>query len=147
MKKKWKKIIMHCVIFCAQSDRTVHFHHDHTTWNKNNTNYYNCFTVLCLGLTGWVSTRNIHPLTYPDHYPTLLSFFHLLWSIASSLFNLRAWQSFCTTSLQVLFGLPLGLQPSTSYSIHFFIQISVFATHAHTITAWFAVVPRLNIIH
>jgi len=28
----------------------------------------------------------------------------LLRSIASSLFNLCAWQSFCTTSLQVLFG-------------------------------------------
>jgi len=28
----------------------------------------------------------------------------------------------CTTSLQVLFGLPLGLEPSTSYSIHFFTQ-------------------------
>ena len=37
-------------------------------------------------------------------------------------FNLRAWQSFCTTSLQVLFGLPLGLEPSTLYSIHFFTQ-------------------------
>jgi len=49
-------------------------------------------------------------------------FCHLLWSIASSVFNLHAWQSFCTTSLQVLFGLPLGLQPSTSYSIHFFNQ-------------------------
>ena len=36
---------------------------------------------------------------------------------------LIAWQSFCTTSLQVLFGLPLGLEPSTSYSIHFFIQL------------------------
>jgi len=29
---------------------------------------------------------------------------------------------FCTTSLQVLFVLPLGLEPSTSYSIHFFTQ-------------------------
>jgi len=29
---------------------------------------------------------------------------------------------FCTISVQVLFGLPLGLAPSTSYSIHFFIQ-------------------------
>jgi len=29
---------------------------------------------------------------------------------------------FCTTFLNVLFGLPLGLEPSTSYSIHFFIQ-------------------------
>jgi len=33
-----------------------------------------------------------------------------------------AWQSFCTTSVQVLFGLPLGLELSTSYSIHFFTQ-------------------------
>jgi len=32
----------------------------------------------------------------------------------------RAWQSFCTTSFHVLFGLPLGLEPFTSYSIHFF---------------------------
>ena len=29
---------------------------------------------------------------------------------------------FCTTSLQVLFGLPLGLEPSTSYFIHYFNQ-------------------------
>ena len=63
--------------------------------------------------------RNTHP-------PTILiiiqsiSFFRLPRSIASSLFKLRAWQSFCTTSFHVLFGLPLGLEPSTSYSIHFF---------------------------
>jgi len=31
-------------------------------------------------------------------------------------------QSFCTTSLQIFFSLPLGLAPSTSYSIHFFTQ-------------------------
>jgi len=43
-------------------------------------------------------------------------------SMASSLFNLRAWQSFSTISLQVFFGIPLGLAPSTSYSIHFFTQ-------------------------
>jgi len=28
----------------------------------------------------------------------------------------------CTTSVHVLFGLPIGLKPSTSYSIHFFTQ-------------------------
>ena len=28
----------------------------------------------------------------------------------------------CTTSIQVLCGLPLGLEPSASYSIHFFTQ-------------------------
>jgi len=37
-------------------------------------------------------------------------------------FNPRALQSFSTISLQVFFGLPLGLLPSTLYSIHFFTQ-------------------------
>ena len=62
------------------------------------------------------------PTHHPDHHPVFISFFHLPQSIASSLFKLRAWQSFCTTSVHVLFGLPLGLEPSTSYSIHFFTQ-------------------------
>jgi len=34
------------------------------------------------------------PTRHPDHHPIFISFFHLLWSIASSLFRLRAWQSF-----------------------------------------------------
>jgi len=63
------------------------------------------------------------PTHHPDHHPTFISFFHLPRSIASSLFKLLAWQSFCTTSFHVLFGLPLGLEPSTSYSIHFFTQL------------------------
>ena len=54
------------------------------------------------------------PTHHPDHHPIFISFFHLPQSIASSLFKLRAWQSFCTTSFHVLFGLPLGLEPSTS---------------------------------
>jgi len=44
--------------------------------------------------------------------------------MASSLFILRASQSSRTTSLQVFIGLPLGLGPSTSYSVHFFTQSS-----------------------
>jgi len=62
------------------------------------------------------------PTHHPDHHPIFISFFHLPRSIASSLFKLRAWQSFCATSVHVLFGLPLGLEPSTSYSIHFLTQ-------------------------
>jgi len=51
---------------------------------------------------------------------------------------------FCTISVQVFFGLPHGLVPSTSYSIHFFTQpLSSFLEICHTITAGFAVVPRL----
>jgi len=62
------------------------------------------------------------PTHHPDHHPIFISFFHLLRCIASSVFKLHALQSFCTTSLHILFGLPLGLEPSTSYSIHFFTQ-------------------------
>ena len=66
----------------------------------------------------------------------MISFVHLQQSTASSLFNLNAWQSFSTTFHQVLFGLPLGLAPSTSYSIHFLSPHPItvlLATHAHTI--------------
>jgi len=60
-----------------------------------------------------------HPPTHhPEHHPIFISFFHLLQSIASSLVKLCAWQYFRTTSLHVLFGLPLGLEPSTSYSTY-----------------------------
>jgi len=83
--------------------------------------------------------------TYPGHQPSFISFLHLLWSTASSQFNLHAWQSFCTTSLLVLFGLPLGLEPSTSYTDIFSSSnhCLLFATHAHIIATRFAVLPRL----
>jgi len=60
--------------------------------------------------------------TYRGHQSSLICFIHLLQSMASSLFNPCARQSFSTISLQVFFGLPLGLAPSTSYFIHFFTQ-------------------------
>ena len=63
--------------------------------------------------------------THPDHRTSFITFLHLQRSMASSLFSLQAWQSSLTTSLQVLFGLPLGLGPSTSYSMHFFTQSSL----------------------
>jgi len=66
------------------------------------------------------------PTHRPDRHPVFISIFHTLRSIASSLFILSAWESFCTTSVQVLFGLPLGLEPSTSYSIHFTQSVSSF---------------------
>jgi len=73
--------------------------------------------------TTWVNRyqKKHSPTHHPDHHhPIFISFFHLPRSIASSLFILRAWQSFCTTSLHVLFCLPLGLEPCTAYSIHSF---------------------------
>ena len=75
------------------------------------------------GITRVSQYQKIHsPTHHPDHHPVFISFFRLPRSIAYSLFKLHAWQSFCATSLHVLFGLPLGLEPSTSYSIHFFTQ-------------------------
>ena len=62
--------------------------------------------------------------THPDHRTSFIIFLRLQRSMACTLFILRAWQSSRTTSLQVLFGLLLGLRPSTSYSIHFFTQSS-----------------------
>ena len=62
--------------------------------------------------------------THPVHQASFINFLHLLRSVVSSLLNLCTWQSFSTTSLQVLFGLPLGLGPSTSNSMHFFAQSS-----------------------
>ena len=62
--------------------------------------------------------------THPGQCTSFITFLHLQRSMASSLFSLHAWQSSRTTSFQVLFGLPLGLEPSTSYSMHFFTQSS-----------------------
>ena len=79
--------------------------------------------ALCPGLPRVSRYQKKHSSTHhPDRHAVFISFFHLPRSIASSVFKLRAWQSFCTTSLDVLFGLPLVLEPSTSYSIHFFTQ-------------------------
>jgi len=68
------------------------------------------------------------PTHHPYHHPIFISFFHLPRSTASTLFKLRAWQSFRTTSLHVLFGLPLGLESSTSFSTHLF-TLSVSSFH------------------
>ena len=91
--------------------------------NILNNNNSDRFMALCPRLPRLRLYQKKHsPTHHPDHHPIFISFFCLLRSIASSLFKLCAWQSFCTTSFHVLFGLPLGLEPSTSYSIHFFTQ-------------------------
>jgi len=49
-------------------------------------------------LSGTTRVSRYQKTHHPDHHPVFISFFHLPRSIASSLFKLRAWQSFCTTS-------------------------------------------------
>ena len=57
---------------------------------------------------------------YPDE-PVFISFLHLLWSIASILFNVHAWQSLHNLSPSPVWS-TFCLEPSTSCSIHFFTQ-------------------------
>ena len=76
------------------------------------------------GRVGRYQKKHSPTHTHPDHQTCFINILHLLQSIASSLFNLCAWQSFSTTSVQVFFGLPVGLGPSTSSSMHFFTQSS-----------------------
>ena len=82
--------------------------------------------------------------THPDHRTSFINFLHLLRSITSTVFSSCAWQSSLTTSVQVLFGLFLVLDPLlhtpciSSPSHHL-----LFAAHAHTITACSAVIPML----
>ena len=89
--------------------------------NNNNNSH---FTALCPGLTGWTSTRRTFAHTHLSSSSTIL--YQL--PLSTTIRNILSVQFtcltvfFCTTSLQVLFGQPLGLEPSTSYSIHFFTQ-------------------------
>ena len=82
--------------------------------------------------------------TYRGHQSSLICFLHLLRSMISSLFNLRAWkffpQSFCKFSLVYFFAWhpPLHIPYISSPSRCF-----LFAAHALTIATCFAVVPRL----
>ena len=94
-----------------------------------------------LSRTTWVSWFQYkHSLNhnYADHQSSVICFLHLLQFMASSLFNLRAWQSLCTISVPSFLDLPLGLAPSTSYN-----HCLLFAAHTHTIATRFAVVLRL----
>ena len=89
-------------------------------------NYCNHFTALwTLSGTTWVSQcqmKQSPTLIYCGHQSSFICFLHLLRSIAFSLFNLYAWQSFSTISVQVFVDLRVGLVLSTTHSIHFFTQ-------------------------
>jgi len=108
------------------------------------THIHNRLMALCPRLPGWAGNRrNIRPL------PPILIIRHP--SSTSSIYS-NPWhppfQFACLIVLfhnlcPVLFGLPLGLGPSTSYSIHFFSQSLFFLTHAYANAASFAVIPML----
>ena len=76
--------------------------------------------------TIWVSRyqkKHSPTYTYPDHQSSFICFLHLCchpWHTPCSIYMPDSF--FCKISVQVFFGLPLGLAPSTSYSTHFFTQ-------------------------
>ena len=67
--------------------------------DKRNYYYYTTTILwisgLCPGQPGWAGSRRNSPThTYRGHQSSLICFLHFLRSMASSLFNLHAWQSF-----------------------------------------------------
>ena len=99
----------------AQPTVSKHWRHTHPQQQQQQ----RPFNGLWSGTTrvGRYQKKHSPTHTHPDHRASLITFLHLQQSMASSLFNLRAWQSSHTTSFQVFFGLPLGLKPSTSCCI------------------------------
>jgi len=77
----------------------------------------------CPGQPGWAGTRrNFHPITLivVINHPYLLppsTMIHDILPIQSTCFTVF-FHSLCP----IFFGVPLGMAPSTSYSIHFFTQ-------------------------
>jgi len=117
------------ILLCITSpnvNRFSKFFYWQTQWQICNkrTHTHNRLTAFVRDNLGKPQKKHSPTHTQPDHRTSFIIFLHLQRFMASSLFMLRAWQSSQTTSLQVLFGLPLGLGPWTSCSIHFLTQSS-----------------------
>ena len=86
--------------------------------NNNNNNH---LTAVCQGQPGWAGTRrNIHPLT-----PILVNVLPLSpFSICNGPWHPLYSAYVLDSPLEQPFPGPLGLEPSTSYSMHFFTQSS-----------------------
>ena len=129
---EWKNVILFPII-CINSMYTT----DYLSFTVycTVTHTHNRFTALWIlsvaTQVSWYQKKHSSTHTYHGHQSSLISFIHLL-------------QSFSTISLQVFFGLPIGLAPPlhTPY-ISSPNHCLLSATHAHTIATCFDVVPRL----
>jgi len=107
---------------------TVHCHPPAQQPRKSQTTHTHTqpFNGLCPRLSGWAGTRRNITLSHPSWLSDILyqlslsTTIHCILLVQFTCFT----EYFSTTSLQVLFGLTLGLRPSASYFIHFFIQSS-----------------------
>ena len=127
-------LLCHAVILKAQfpctlnSPETYHLlttqsYNMHLITYHTHTHTHNCFTApwILSGTTRVSRYQKKYSPThsYHGHRSPLICLIHLIWSMAPP----PSVQSKCPTiSLQVFFGLPLGLAPPTSYCIHFFTQ-------------------------
>ena len=139
----WSKF--YCVHALADSISIFSSHSKFFFHDDNN----NHLTAVCPGQPGYAGTRrNIHPLT-----PILVNVLPLsLFSICNGpwhpLYSAYVLDSPLEQPLSRSSGLPLGLEPSTSYSMHFFTQSSSsFAAHAHTNAACSAAISMLCHLH
>jgi len=100
--------------------------HTHTHTHTHTQTYILWLSGFCLGQPGWAGTRrNIHPLTpimVISHPLSVSSIYYDPWHPPCSIYVPDSLLAQCTNSIQVFFGLPHVLAPSTSYSIHFFTQ-------------------------
>jgi len=120
MMKRWMNCFRNTVILNFQiSDSFLGNLSVKEFWNTHTHTTILRLCRFCPGQPGWAGTwRKIHPLTLivVINHPYLLS-------PSTTNHDILCIQSTClTVFFQVFFGLPLGLAPSISYSIHFFTQ-------------------------
>ena len=107
--KKWKNFMTRCLLFACSLTRMVlnlvsywriKLSEGLTVWKW--LIQIRPFNGLWSGTTlvGWYQRKHSPTHTHPDHRASFIIFLHLQRSMASSLFNLRAWQSSRTTSFQ-----------------------------------------------
>jgi len=93
--------------------------HAHTHTHTHTHNHFTAHWILS-GTTWVIQYQKKHSPThtYRGHQSSLKCFLHLLRSMASSVFNLCAWQSFSRIHLQFFFGLPLWTLSKSFFQIH-----------------------------
>ena len=111
-------LVVHLLFIVTRQHNSRGSHRQHTHTQP--------FNGLCPRLSGWAGTRRNITLSHPSWLSDILyqlslsTTIHCILLVQFTCFT----EYFSTTSLQVLFGLTLGLRPSASYFIHFFIQSS-----------------------
>ena len=111
------------------STKIVHYRY---SYFNTATQQQRSFNGLWSGTTrvGWYQKKHSPTHTHPDHHASFITFLHLQRFMASSLFNLRAWQSSRTTSFAgLLWSSPWSW--TLNFMLHTFLHpvIIIFSQH------------------